>query len=993
MNNQGGFNLNKSLYTLISGFMSAAFAGCLQFGIASPTSAQITPDNTLGNSLSVVNNQNLNNLLIEGGVRNNSNLFHSFQEFNINQGQKVYFNNPQGVSNIITRVTGNNLSNINGVLGANGAANLFLINPKGIIFGAGSSLDIQGSFIGSTADSINFSDGSVFSAVEPNNPQLLQINVPLGLQYRNNPAPIQLQQANLEVKFGQNINLIGGNISFDNSTVQAPGGGVQFSGLLSAGTVELNDLLSFSLPTNATLADISLTNESIVDVMDAGNGNIVIDSRNFSLNNSNLFAGIRRNVGDYNAVSGNIIINSTENINILDDSEISNTLEPSSLGNSGQIAIKSNNFLLKDSTVSTDSQSSGNGGNLTVEAANTLEIFSSPINLTKGAEGRQGLFARVARNATGKGGTIVVNAEEIILSGFGGIISNSNGIGDSGSIDIEGDRLIIQEGATVSSNTASSGDAGEIFIKTSESIEVSSKISDSEFADIRNKPGGIIADVRRGATGDGGKITIETGRLTVKEGAFLTTDTKGSGEGGDINIFASELVEIIGSEEVANTTQLVIAVRGESTGNGGNLTIDTKNLVIRDGAIINGGTNDTGNSGNLIIRSAESIILQGTGNGIPSRLIAQVEGAGSGNGGNISLETNELILKDGAQISAGNLGAGRGGNINILVGNTLDIEGFTVISSDENINGIFTDETETVFPSGIFSSSPGIGDAGNLTIETQNFNLKNKAQVSVSSQQEGVAGNLSILATTKALLDNAILSADSVSGNQANISLNSPNIQLRRNSSITTNANQTATGGNIDINTLTLVALENSDITANAEESFGGQITIDAKGIFGTQFREFLTPESDITATSELGADFNGVVEINTIATDSNSGLVELPTGLTDSSQKIAAGCGQTQTGTFAATGRGGLPENPTQLFAENRAMVSLVDLVPISQTQRASVTIKSSTIKYTNKKPIIEAQGWIVDAKGNIEFVAEIPQAASSNSANTAQADCNSLS
>ena len=989
--NSLNLNLNKFIYSLIYNFLGFGITGLFQLVLIPDVIAQITPDNTLGNSPSIINNQDLNNLLIEGGVKNNSNLFHSFQEFNINQGQKVYFSNPQDINNIITRITGNNPSNINGVLGINGTANLFFINPKGIIFGEGSSLDINGSFIGSTANSINFSDGNIFSAVEPNNPQLLTINVPLGLQYANNPAPIQLQQANLKVKPGKNISLIGGNISLDNSNVQAPGGRVQLSGLLSTGTVELNDSLSFSLPINVTLADIELTNKSTGDVMGAGGGNIVIDARNFSLSNSNLLAGIRINMGDDNAISGNIMINSTENINILDNSEISNTLEPNSLGNGGQIAIKSSNFFLKDSTVSTNSQSSGNGGNLIVEATNKLEIFSSSINLTQGTEGRQGLFARVERNASGEGGTITVKGEEIIISGFGGIISNSNGLGDSGSINIEGDRLILQEGAFISTNTNSSGNAGEIFIKTSDSIEVSGKISDSEFADIV-RPFGVLANVRRGATGDGGKITIETGRLTVKEGAFLTADTRGNGEGGDINIFASELVELIGSEEVANTTQLVTAVRGESTGNGGNLTIDTKNLVVRDGAIINGGTNSTGNSGNLTINSSESIIFQGTGNGIPSRLIAQVEGAGSGNGGNISLETNELILRDGAQISVGNLGTGQGGNINVLVGDTLDIEGFTVINSNNNINGIFQDQTGTIFPSGIFSSSQGIGNAGNLTIETQNFNLQNQAQVSVSSQQEGVAGNLGILASKKILLDNSILSANTVSGNQANISLNSPDIQLRRNSRITTNASQAATGGNININTNTLVALENSDITANAEENFGGRITIDAKGILGTQFREFLTPESDITATSKLGAEFSGIVEIDTIATDPNSGLVELPTELTDSTQKIASSCGQNQTGKFTAIGRGGLPDNPNQLFTEDKIMVDLADLTSISPKQNNSASTTSPTSKHINHEKIIEAQGWIIDAQGNIKLVAKIPQAASSSFARVAQSHCRSV-
>ncbi|MBV6628184.1 MAG: S-layer family protein [Rivularia sp. (in: Bacteria)] len=962
-----------------------ALIGLLQFCFARSASAQITPDNTLGNSPSIVK-QNLNNLTIEGGVRNNSNIFHSFQEFNVNNGQQVYFKSFQDINNIITRVTGNNTSNIKGVLGVNGAANLFLINPNGIIFGKGSSLDIKGSFIGATAESINFSDGSIFSAVEPNNPALLEINVPLGLQYGNNPAPITLNQADLKIKPKQVLGLIGGNINSDNSSLTAPGGTVELAGLSSTGTVNLNDLNSLSFSEDTNFHDISIVNNSSINVAAADNGNIFINANNFSLNDSNFRAGIKQGLGNSNAVSGDIRINATGNTTI-EQSNINNILGANSSGNGGEIYIKTNNLFLKDSKILTNTYSSGNVGDLIVEADNKVEIISSPSNFNlKGAEARKGLFSKVELNATGNTGDIIVSAKDILVSGLGGIDISTGGLGNAGRVIINGDRLRIIEGAGVYSNTNSSGNAGEISIEASDFIEVSNKISDAEFADIKRQPGGIIADVRRDAAGNGGKISIETASLTVKEGAFLTTDTKGSGEGGDINIFARDKVEIIGNQE-GITTQLVTAVREKATGSGGNLTIETKDLIVRDGAEINAGTDSSSNSGNVNIKASESIQLFGTANGVPSRLLAQVGDKGSGNGGNILLETQELIIRDGSQISAGNLGNGKGGNINVLVGDAVNIEGFSVINSDKKNTEIVTDETGTLYPSGIFSSSPGIGDAGNLNIETANFNISNNAQVSVSSQLEGAAGNLSILATKKALFDKGILNADTVAGNQANINLNSPNIQLRYGSRITTNATQTATGGNINIDTLTLVALENSDITANAEESFGGKISINAQGIFGTQFREFLTPESDITASSELGAEFSGAVEIDTIGTDPNSGLVQLPTGLADSSQKIASGCGKNQTGKFTVAGRGGLPESPNEMFAVNNPMVDLVDVVSNSANQNISVSSKSSI---NTKKEIVEAQGWVVDAEGNVEFVAEVPEAVA-NSGGISQAYCQS--
>ncbi|MCJ8279005.1 MAG: filamentous hemagglutinin, partial [Rivularia sp. ALOHA_DT_140] len=173
-----------------------------------------------------------------------------------------------------------------------------------------------------------------------------------------------------------------------------------------------------------------------------------------------------------------------------------------------------------------------------------------------------------------------------------------------------------------------------------------------------------------------------------------------------------------------------------------------------------------------------------------------------------------------------------------------------------------------------------------------------------------------------------------------------------------------------------------------------GRVLINAKGIFGTQFREFITPKSDITATSGLGAEFNGVVDINTITTTPNSGLIELPNNLTNSSQKIAAKCGESRVNKFTVTGRGGLPESPNQLFRGGIILVDLVDLVPASKNQQNSISsisrINNSIDNSNNntEKEIVEAKGWIVDAQGNIEFVAEVPNFIS-NSGTITQPDC----
>lgn len=161
------------------------FAYFGSFYSTSPLLAQIIPDQTLGNETSIVTpNMTIKDApadLIEGGAIRENNLFHSFAEFNIPQGNNVYFAHPDGIANIITRVTGNNISEIFGILGVSGTANLFLLNPNGIVFGEDAILDINGSFFATTADSYIFENDFAYSATNSDIPPLLTINIPVGM--------------------------------------------------------------------------------------------------------------------------------------------------------------------------------------------------------------------------------------------------------------------------------------------------------------------------------------------------------------------------------------------------------------------------------------------------------------------------------------------------------------------------------------------------------------------------------------------------------------------------------------------------------------------------------------------------------------------------------------------------------------------------------------------------------------------------------------------
>jgi large exoprotein involved in heme utilization and adhesion len=184
---------------------------------------------------------------------------------------------------------------------------------------------------------------------------------------------------------------------------------------------------------------------------------------------------------------------------------------------------------------------------------------------------------------------------------------------------------------------------------------------------------------------------------------------------------------------------------------------------------------------------------------------------------------------------------------------------------------------------------------------------------------------------------------------------------------MTATADGTGNGGNITLSAPIVAGFENSDIVANAVRGRGGNIQITTQGIFGLKFRPQLTPESDITASSEFGV--NGTVDINNFGVDPNSGLIELPVNLTDPSQQIAAGCSSNNESSFIATGRGGIPQNPSQDVRSDRTWSDIRDISSFRQTQSVQAQIPKSP-----ETLLVQATSWHRNAQGKIELVADKP-------------------
>ncbi len=281
----------------------------------------------------------------------------------------------------------------------------------------------------------------------------------------------------------------------------------------------------------------------------------------------------------------------------------------------------------------------------------------------------------------------------------------------------------------------------------------------------------------------------------------------------------------------------------------------------------------------------------------------------------------------------------------------------------------------------LVAESEGTGDAGNLNIFTPNLRVTDEAEVTVSATGTGEAGSLTVNGED-IRLENGSLRAETRLGTEGNIILNGEDIRLRRGSAITTNSLETGTGGNIEINTDLLTAIENSDISANAQAGPGGRVTVNALGIFGTQFRLQQTDVSDITATSELGPEFSGTVELNT-EVDPTSGLIELPRTVVDPNDLINQEfCKQRGTSEFVLTGKGGIAADPNDKGTGDQIEVDLVEPVPTqprNTSQRPSETdnnqpISSVTPRLRSGLDIIPARGWIRDQNGDVILVSYDP-------------------
>ncbi|MEH1843797.1 MAG: filamentous hemagglutinin N-terminal domain-containing protein [Nostoc sp.] len=872
--------------------------------------AQITPDGTLPNNSIVTRDGNIFN--ITGGTQAGSNLFHSFQEFSVPNGGTASFNNAVDIQNIISRVTGGSASKIEGLIRASGTANLFLINPSGIIFGRDARLDIGGSFVGTTANALQFGNRGFFSATDKNipsplltiNPSALLINqINQNAAIQNNSVafagqdPAGFYAFGLRVPDSKSLLLVGGNVSMDGGELNAYSGRVELGGLGEPGTVALGidgDNLSLKFPENVARTSVSLTNQAAIYVEGAGGGNIAVNASNLDiLGGSILTAGIGQGLGTPETVAGNITLNATGKIKVAGTgSSVSNLVRLESQGNGGNITIDSDSLSLQDGAqIAASTLGQGNAGNVNVNVTGAVDITGDKNGLASG------INSFVQRGAVGNEGNITI---------------------DSGS-------LSLRDRAQIAASTLGQGNAGNVTVRAKNAVSLASNAY-------------IFSTVEAGSVGKGGNIDINAATLSLIDQANLVTTTRGAsatapagrGDAGNVNVKVSGKVDIAG-EKNGFSSGISSFVEAGTVANGGSITIDSGSFSLRDGAQIAASTLGQGNAGNVNVKVTGKVDIVGRKNRFFSGINSLVQTGAVGNGGNINIDSGSFSLQDGAYFTASTLGQGNAGAIKVNAADFLTISG----KSANFTSGLFVN-----------SQSP-TGTAGDIIVTSPRVTLDNGGR----------------------------LNAQSASGNGGNINLQTDLLLLRRGASISTSAGTDqvgGNGGNITINApsgfIVAVPSENSDITADAYTGSGGRVDIQAFGIYGIQPRSNPTPLSDITASSEFGV--SGTVELNTPDIDPNSGLVNLPTVPvnTQVAQTCQAG-GNLAKSSFTIIGRGGLPPNPGEALNTDAVQVDLVTLNP-NNNNRSSSFVPSKITTFTPER-IIEATGATLNAKGQIVLTA----------------------
>ncbi|MBE7385053.1 MAG: filamentous hemagglutinin N-terminal domain-containing protein [Leptolyngbya sp. SIO1E4] len=852
-------NLWQTIRLITPGLVSVLILSGAGWRSSSSAYGQIIPDNSLGVDASVVNFEGGVDL-IQGGSTQGSALFHSFSDFNVNIGQQVYFANPLGIDTILSRVTGVSPSQIEGVLGVDGAANLFLLNPNGIIFGPDAQLDVAGSFVASTSDRFRFADGSEFRATNPNDAPLVTVNIPLGLQLE--PASLTPILTAADLTVGQDLTLLGSEVTSTGQlsapqgqiTVRGSDGNVQVQALTAQSAQLLaSDTLILEESRLVTTGDLSLGADNTLRIRDsahapfvaAAGGTLLFQGNNrvdiFALNHpeSGLVAG-----GDLILRSANPVIGDAQYLAYGDfrietlEGALGGLLSPNDpvIRASGDVAFESYEgaslHILAGGSVIVS-------GNITITGADPLNGLQETVPLSNG--GSIDIDGQQQGTLDIRAGTLSFGAPGIVGGGafIPAVPAPLDGPPTSADISI-GSIIIPFDGQvflttqfdpnpelaggdiSLTGNNAIAGfpddsifaNTGSVTLDARASISVAANITsvagEDDAGDITLLAAGNITTgdlVSQTQPGNSGEIQVQAGGDIVT-GNVLSQASGGSSS--DVSLQAG------GSINLTDVTVGSEAIDGDAA----NVSINGSQITISGETTITSDAIGDGTAGNVAIAGDQLDINDAT---VSST-------ATDGGSGNVSL-SGDLITLSNADIRSATTGDGAAG--------AIDVGGSEVSILDSTLATVSNEGAAT----------------GNLTFSTDTLSVQ-ASQLQVISP-EGVAGALQIAATSVLLDQGSLLTETGAidNANSGNITLSfaeEGSLTLRNESLISaTGLSDAGTGANITLTGGAIVAEaptgpDGSDIIANSVGNTGGEIAIEVTSLEGIEQRPARTPLNDI---------------------------------------------------------------------------------------------------------------------------------------------------
>ncbi|MGG6238397.1 filamentous hemagglutinin N-terminal domain-containing protein [Nodosilinea sp. AN01ver1] len=665
--------------------------------LATPAPAQVIPDATLGNEASTVTpNMPVRGSeadLIEGGALRGSNLFHSFLEFNVDAGHRLYFANPAGVESILSRITGGNPSAIFGTLGVDGAADLFLINPNGLVFGETATLDIQGSFYASTAEAIPIGDG-VYSATAPEQSSLLTVN-PSALFSTYLSETSGNIESRAPLAAGENLTLAanrldlqrqvaaGGDLTLLGNTVQirdavdAPFVGFAGGDLLVQGNEQV-DIVALSHPDSGlySYGDMVLRSRNPVggDAHYWSGGNFTVETLDGS--GGSLFSPIDpiiRSLGDVfiedylgsslHILAGGAITIGTaeitapdpgaleidflqEAVTLLDGTvvqvdggtqptlDVRAGIRPDVLGTLPPVVLTEFNAATDDFI----------GDNFVRNVPSSADIAIGDVRIAA-PNGLVLLTNQYQPNPNLSSGNITVTGDG--LYGRGIETRRPNEQGGAVYLDARGDISVINSYIA----TSGIGSVGNVVINAG---------GTAVFEGINSIGlGGIAANLNTGAEGSSGTIRINAANLDVLNGAQIRSAVFGSGQGGDLIFNIRNTARFAGSDPDGNPSGAFSRIQSDGVGQGGDVQISARNLEVLDGAQLSASTFGLGNAGDVILEIEELARFDGNSSGA----FSNIDRDGVGTGGSVQISARNLEVLDGAELRASTFGAGNAGDV------------------------------------------------------------------------------------------------------------------------------------------------------------------------------------------------------------------------------------------------------------------------------------------------------------------------------------------